>query len=102
MSKRISSERTLLPTTEASKLTGFSTAYIQRLLRQERIEGEKVGPVWLAYEDSLKAFLAQPRKRGPKGPRKSSKTAQHHLDTSSEHEHNGRGMKSGRENQETE
>ena len=72
MSQRIRSDRVLLPTTEASKVAGFTSSYIQRLLRESRIEGVKFGPVWLVYEDSLIAFLAQPRKRGPKGPHKPS------------------------------
>src|SRR5690242_742322 len=68
MPQLTSSDRVLLPTTEASKLTGFSSTYIQRLLRNHRLEGVKTGPIWLVYEDSLKAFMNQPRKRGPKGP----------------------------------
>ncbi len=70
MSQRISSDRALLPTSEACKITGFSSAYIQRLLRDKRLEGVKLGPIWLVYEDSLTAFVAQPRKKGPKGPHK--------------------------------
>lgn len=70
MTQRISDNRILLPTSEACKITGFSSAYIQRLLREKRIEGQKIGAVWLVYEDSLQAFAAQPRKRGPKGPHK--------------------------------
>ncbi|MGI9059533.1 MAG: helix-turn-helix domain-containing protein [Ktedonobacteraceae bacterium] len=70
MLQRISSDRALLPTSEACKITGFSSAYIQRLLRQKRIEGVKLGSIWLVYEDSLTSFVAQPRKRGPKGPHK--------------------------------
>ncbi len=75
MQKQISSSRTLLPTTEACKITGFSSAYIQRLLREKRIEGVKIGVVWLVYEDSLTAFIAQPRKRGPKGPHKKAENS---------------------------
>ncbi len=96
MSQRISSNRVLLPTTEACKITGFSSTYIQRLLRNERLEGVKLGPVWLVYEDSLNAFMAQPRKRGPKGPHK--KSVQDSLDTQVHHEqteratHNGKGQ----------
>ena len=70
MLQRISSDRAFLSTSEACKITGFSSAYIQRLLRQKRLEGIKVGSIWLVYEDSLNTFVAQPRKRGPKGPRK--------------------------------
>jgi excisionase family DNA binding protein len=91
MSQRISSDRVLLPTAEACKVSGFSREYIARLLRERRIEGVKLGHDWLVYEDSLTTFLAQPRKRGPKGPRK--KSTQDHLDplstdTSRDHEPN--------------
>lgn len=75
MSQLLSSDRVLLPTSEACKITGFSSAYIQRLLRDKRLEGVKLGPIWLVYQDSLTAFVAQPRKRGPKGPHKKSTQA---------------------------
>ncbi len=76
MSQHISSERVLLSTSEAMRMSGLSREHIQRLLREGHIEGIKPGHDWLVYEDSLKAFLAQPRKPGPKGPRKkSSKSA---------------------------
>jgi excisionase family DNA binding protein len=70
MPQRVESGRAMLSTAEACQVTGFSPAYIQRLLREERIEGFKLGSVWHIYEDSLEAFTSQTRKRGPKGPRK--------------------------------
>jgi excisionase family DNA binding protein len=70
MPQRISCDRVLLSTTEAMQLSGLSREHIQRLLRQKRVEGIKLGHDWLVFEDSLKAFTAQPRKTGPKGPRK--------------------------------
>ena len=70
MSERIvSNDRVLLPSTEARKLSGFSRQHLQRLLRDKRIEGIKLAHDWLVYEDTLKAYLAQSRKPGPKGPR---------------------------------
>jgi hypothetical protein len=73
MSDRISSNnRVLLPSTEARKIAGYSRQHLQRLLRDKRIEGLKLAHDWLVYEDSLKAYLAQPRKPGPKGPRNTS------------------------------
>ncbi len=78
MPEKVDNSRVLLSTTEASETTGLSSRYIQRLLNLKRVEGTKIGVVWLVYEDSLKAFVAQPRKRGrPKGPHK--KFAQNHL-----------------------
>ncbi len=70
-----SNDRVLLPSTEARKIAGFSRQHLQRLLRDKRIEGIKLAHDWLVYEDSLKAYLAQPRKPGPKGPRKKSSKA---------------------------
>ncbi len=67
MPQRISGDRVLLSTTEAVQLSGLSREHIQRLLRQKLLEGMKLGHDWLLFEDSLKAFLAQPRKTGPKG-----------------------------------
>ena len=73
MPDRISNnDRVLVPSTEARKIAGFSRQHLQRLLRDQRIEGIKLAHDWLVYEDSLKAYLAQPRKPGPKGPRKTS------------------------------
>ena len=71
-SPRISGNRELLPTAEACKISGLGRQYIERLLRQGRLEGVKPGRDWFVYEDSLQTFLAQPRKRGPKGPHKKS------------------------------
>lgn len=73
MSQHISNGRTLLSTTDAMVASGLSREHIQRLLRKEKIEGIKPGHDWLVYEDSLKAFIAQPRKRGPKAKRQEDK-----------------------------
>lgn len=70
MPQRISGDRVLLSTSEAVELSGLSREHIQRLLRQKLLEGMKLGHDWLLFEDSLEAFLAQPRKTGPKGPYK--------------------------------
>jgi excisionase family DNA binding protein len=63
--------RPVLTTAEASKQSGLSRDYILRLLSTGRIEGvQPMGREWMVYEDSLHAFLAQPRLPGRKGPRK--------------------------------
>lgn len=72
MTQNVSSERKLLSTAEACRISGLGRQYIERLLRQGRLAGIKPGHDWLVYEDSLREFLAQPRKRGPKGPRKTA------------------------------
>ena len=69
----IRGDRTLIPTATACQRSGFSRGYIQRLAKNGRLEGVKLGHDWLIYEDSLAAFLAQPRERGrPKGPQQTS------------------------------
>ena len=78
MPQHIQANRVLLSTAEAHTVSGLGREYIQRLLRHGRVEGVKLGHDWLVYEDSLHAFLASPRKPGPKGPRKKGKPA--HLD----------------------
>src|SRR5438270_2560561 len=70
MPQRINSDRVLLSTSEAMQVSGFSREHIQRLLRSGRLEGVKLGHDWLVFEDALLAFIAQPRKPGPKGPHK--------------------------------
>jgi excisionase family DNA binding protein len=72
MTQHVRADRKLLSTAEACRISGLGRQYIERLLRQGRLAGIKPGHDWLVYEDSLHAFLAQPRKRGPKGPRKTS------------------------------
>lgn len=64
MPQRIEGNRALIPTAQACEATKFTSAYIQRLLREKRLEGVKLGRDWLIYEDSLEAFMAQIRKRG--------------------------------------
>jgi excisionase family DNA binding protein len=63
--------RPVLTTGEASRQSGLSRDYILRLLSTGRIEGvQLMGREWMVYEDSLMAFLAEPRSPGRKGPRK--------------------------------
>ncbi len=47
MPHRISSDRVLLSTAEASSIAHLGREYIQRLLRQGRLEGVKLGHDWL-------------------------------------------------------
>jgi hypothetical protein len=70
MPQQIRGDRVLLSTAEAQDKSGLSRVHIQRLLRNGQVEGMKLGHDWLVFEDSLLHFLAQPRKTGPKGPRK--------------------------------
>src|ERR1051326_779736 len=59
-------DRVLLSTSEATQIAQMSRAHIVRLLRAEQLEGMKLGHDWLVFEDSLRVYLAQPRKPGPK------------------------------------
>lgn len=68
--------RAVLTAIEASDRSGLSHNYIWQLLHSGRIEGVKIGRDWLVYEDSLSTFLAQPRSRGRKGPRKKQEIRQ--------------------------
>lgn len=69
-----SQNRNFLSTQEAHDKTGLSVRYLQQLLQQERLEGFKASSIWFVYTDSLTSFMAQPRKRGPKGPHKKKLT----------------------------
>jgi hypothetical protein len=69
-----SQNRNFLSTQEAHDKTGLSVRYLEQLLQQKRLEGFKASSVWFVYTDSLTSFMAQPRKRGPKGPRKKKLT----------------------------
>ncbi|WP_160146263.1 helix-turn-helix domain-containing protein [Dictyobacter aurantiacus] len=61
--------RPFLTTSQAAQRSGLSTSYMTYLLREGKLEGFQLARDWLIYTDSLEAFLAQPRKSGPKGPR---------------------------------
>ena len=64
--------RAYLTTAQAQERSGLTQAYLSYLLRKHQIEGFRLAREWFIYMDSLDAFLATPRKPGPKGPRKGS------------------------------
>lgn len=66
----IDTNRPYITTPEAASRSGLTKTYLALLLRTGKLEGVQVGRDWIVYTDSLEAFLAQPRKPGPKGPRK--------------------------------
>jgi excisionase family DNA binding protein len=93
---RMYNGRPVLTTTEASARSGLTREYISYLLDTGRIEGSKPwGREWMVYADSLDAFLAQPRSKGRKGPRKKREVRQTEqgervlLSTSEAHERYG-------------
>jgi hypothetical protein len=67
-------DRPSLTTPQAATLSGLTTSYITLLLREGKLEGFRLARDWFVYTDSLEAFLAKPRKPGPKGPRAKATT----------------------------
>jgi excisionase family DNA binding protein len=80
-------DRVLLSTAEAAKIFGLSRVHIQRLLRLEQLEGMKLGHDWLVFEDSLRAYMSQPRKTGPKPKGKETRGAPDSSVSLSSHTH---------------
>jgi excisionase family DNA binding protein len=70
MLKDIDTNRDHLTTPEAAERSGLTRTYLALLLRRGTLEGFRHGRDWFVYTDSLEAFLATPRKSGPRGPRK--------------------------------
>lgn len=75
MLKDINATRDYLTTPEAAERSGLTRVYLALLLRRGTLEGFRRGRDWFVYADSLEAFLASPRKPGPRGPRKSPSTS---------------------------
>jgi len=57
---------TLISVTEASQISGLTTSYIRRLLRQGIIEGVKISRNWLTTEEAIREYLGKERRPGPK------------------------------------
>lgn len=70
MLEDIDATREYLTTPEAAARSGLTRVYLALLLRSGRLEGFRRGRDWFIYAGSLEAFLAAPRKPGPRGPRK--------------------------------
>ena len=56
----------LISVTRASEISGLTTSYIRRLLRDGQIEGVKIGRNWLTTEEAIREYLKQDRRPGPK------------------------------------
>ena len=56
----------LISVTRAAELSGLTTSYIRRLLRDKQIEGVKIGRNWLTTEEAIRKYLKQDRRPGPK------------------------------------
>lgn len=70
MPQQSQGSRQILSAMKASAISGLSHSYITHLARTGQVEAIKPGHDWLVYEDSLLAFLTQPRSPGRPGPRK--------------------------------
>ena len=66
MGHQIDANRTVLTSAEASNVSGLTRTHINYLIHQGRLDAIRVGNNWLVYEDSLRRYVAEPRKPGPK------------------------------------
>jgi hypothetical protein len=71
MMEQIDLNRSHLTIAQAMERSGLTRSYLTYLLRNKKLEGFRYPSTreWFVYTDSLEAFLASPRKPGPKGPR---------------------------------
>ena len=60
----------LISVTRAAEISGLTTSFIRRLLRDGRIEGVKIGRNWLTTEEAIRQYLGQDRRPGPKPGKK--------------------------------
>ena len=56
----------LISLSEASTISGLSTAFLRRLVSNGQLWGVKVGRNWVTTEKVIQEYLARDRKRGPK------------------------------------
>ncbi len=54
----------LISVTEAASRSGLSRVYIRKLVREGRVEGRRIGHIWVVVADSLNDFLKSERKIG--------------------------------------
>jgi excisionase family DNA binding protein len=55
-----------ISTREASERYGISPSHLTRLLKSGAVKGKKIGHDWLVYEPSLKEFIKNRPRPGPK------------------------------------
>ena len=46
-----------LPVQAAADATGYNMQYLRRMLRSDKLEGIKIGQIWLIEMESLEAYL---------------------------------------------
>jgi len=52
-------KETHISVSAATKTTGYNAQYLRRLLRNEKLQGTKIGQIWLIKLKSLDDFLQQ-------------------------------------------
>ncbi len=50
-------QENLITVNAAAEITGYNVQYLRRLLRARRLDGIKIGQVWLIRMKSMKAYL---------------------------------------------
>ena len=53
-----------ITTTEAAKLTGYTSAYFRQLVRREKLQGQKRGRDWFFQKSEVEAFAAKMKALG--------------------------------------
>jgi hypothetical protein len=68
---------------EAAAKYGLTASQITKLARGKKIRGRKFGRDWILDEASLRSYVAQPRKTGPKSSKPQSSTEATQVQTAS-------------------
>ena len=76
MQDTIEANRPYITTSEAAEISKLTKNYLALLLRNQALEGFRLGRDWFLYRDSLDKFLSSPRKPGPRGPRNRKQKAE--------------------------
>lgn len=58
------SKKGLLSTAMVAEITGFTAAYIRRLLLDGKLDGKKVGKEWLISQSQVKRIKHQRKNKG--------------------------------------
>jgi len=58
--------RKLISLAEASEISGLSSAHLRLLVRQGKLWGTKIGRNWVTTEETVRDYIAQERRPGPK------------------------------------
>ena len=62
--------KNVLTAPEAAKQYRLSRRYLVYLASRRLVRGRKAGGIWLIEAASLRSYLSQPRRRGPRPRRK--------------------------------